>query len=79
MPVKIEDQLSELGYSSHGSHNSASLLQNTEFYSRQNSNLSALGYSSPTFAKANGDHKFKRLVRQLPPQGLAGILIETFF
>lgn len=79
MPVKIEDQLSELGYSSHGSHNSASLLQNTEFYSRQNSNLSALGYSSPTFAKANGDHKFKKLVRQLPPQGLAGILIETFF
>lgn len=79
MPARIEDQLEELGYSSHGRHNSASLLQNTESYSGQDFNMPALKSSSPTFAKADGNHKYKKLARQLPPQGLVGILVETFF
>lgn len=76
---EFQDKIRDFGYSSHGNHNSMSLLRTTELFRGQNPSLfNSPATNQPSF-RNDADRKYKELVRQLPPQACIDILVQTFF
>lgn len=75
----FQEEIRDFGYSSRGNHNSMSLLRTTELYGVQSSCLVGPPATCRLPFPSDKNHKYKELVRQLPPQACINILVETFF
>ncbi|CAI7668375.1 unnamed protein product [Penicillium palitans] len=74
-----QDKIRDFGYSSHGNHNSMSLLRTVELYGGQDTNsVSSSAINQPYFP-SDADRKYRELVRQLPSKACIDILVQTFF
>jgi hypothetical protein len=72
-------KISNFGYSSQSSSNTLGLLRTTELYA-DNSYSTPAGPSSYHSPQNDANQKkFRKLIRQLPPQTCMDILIQTFF
>lgn len=76
---EFQDNIRDFGYSSHGNHNSMSLLRTAELYGCQDTSVAPpSGTNQPPF-RNEPDRNYNGLVRQLPSQACIGILVQTFF
>ncbi|CAG8889839.1 unnamed protein product [Penicillium egyptiacum] len=76
---EFQDKIRGFGYSSHGNHNSMSLLRTIQSYGGQDTSLSnSPAINQPPF-RSDANRKYKELVRQLPPPACIDILVQTFF
>ncbi|KAJ5293899.1 hypothetical protein PENANT_c009G01447 [Penicillium antarcticum] len=76
---ELQDKIRDFGYSSHGNHNSMSLLRTAELYGGQDTSLVDFPATNQPSFRNDADRKYKELVRQLPSQACIDILVQTFF
>ncbi|KAJ5118812.1 transcriptional regulator family: Fungal Specific TF [Penicillium atrosanguineum] len=76
---ELQDRIRDFGYSSHGNHNSMSLLRTAELYGSQDASLVEFPATNQPPFRNDADRKYKELVRQLPSQACIDILVQTFF
>ncbi|CAG7938394.1 unnamed protein product [Penicillium salamii] len=74
-----QDKIRNFGYSSHGNHNSMSLLRTVELYGGQDTSLVGSSTTNQPPFPTDADRRYRELVRQLPPQPCVDILVQTFF
>lgn len=74
-----QNQMRDLGYSSHGNYNSMSLLRVAELYGGQATGLSSPSVTNKAAFRDHANRKYKEAVRQLPSQACIDILVQTFF
>ncbi|CAI7674993.1 unnamed protein product [Penicillium discolor] len=70
---ELQDKIRDFGYSSHGNHNSMSLLRTAELYGGQDTTLVDFPVTNLPSFRNDAD------LRQLPSQACIDILVQTFF
>ncbi|KAJ5383017.1 transcriptional regulator family: Fungal Specific TF [Penicillium concentricum] len=76
---EFQGKIRDFGYSSHGNHNSMSLLRTAELYGGQDASMISSSITNQPQFLGDADRKYRELVRQLPSQACIEILIQTFF
>ncbi|KAJ5494422.1 transcriptional regulator family: Fungal Specific TF [Penicillium fimorum] len=76
---EFQDKIKDFGYSSHGIHNSMSLLQTAELNGGQDTSVVGFSATNQFPFPIDADCKYRELIRQLPSQACINNLVQTFF